>query len=140
MMSWSRRVMSVTFASALTLITVGQPAQAAISQDSGWVYTTDGAGKIYFDADRKGYPGQELLIVCDIKADARGVTGAAEWRVDPVKFGKQITDSSSSGDCTSYAGNFIPEGYLLHVWVCKYHTSTNDIGNFSYCRVGAGIG
>lgn len=106
---------------AVATATVGLGAQAAhASTNSGWVYTADSSGAVYFDADLNGYPGYEKITVCDNKADGRGV------RADVIGYDgdglttKTVSDPSDDGHCASIQGNFFLEETRVSVVVYEY--------------------
>lgn len=96
---------------------VSTPAQAAPSQNSGWVYTANNSGGAYFDADLAEYAGFEKITVCDNLADGYGVEVVVDGYFDESAG---VADPKADGKCVSVQGDMFTEGYPVYVHVFEY--------------------
>ncbi|MFD9195470.1 hypothetical protein ACFWCA_45575 [Streptomyces phaeochromogenes] len=112
-----RKVSMVAGIAAIVTLSLAPQAQA--SQNSGWVYTSNLSGAVYFDADLNGYPGVEKITVCDNKTDGRGVTGEVVGQDGSGTVRYIITDPSNDGHCESMQGNYFLEDTPVNVFVSE---------------------
>jgi hypothetical protein len=110
----------------------GAPAQAAVPpKNVGWLYTTNGAGAVFFDADLAGYPSWEKITVCDNVANSYGVTVRIISDAGTPE-GRNFNDPSSDGKCSSYSDNFFADGYGVTVTIKEYSGATSRYQNIGY--------
>jgi hypothetical protein len=120
---------------ALTIaavFTFGQPARA--SENSGWIYTSNESGAVYFDADLAGWPGYEKITVCDNKSDGRGIVAyVTYYYAANGTTTVEVRDPSNDGDCASTAGNFFIDEKFIYIIVFEYGgTDDDDHANWGY--------
>jgi hypothetical protein len=94
-------------------------AQAADSQNVGWLYTVGAGGAVFFDADLAGYTGYEKITVCDNNSNGKGVKALV--REYGGSESKTVSDPSNDGHCAAVQGNFIPDGEKVEVRVWEYN-------------------
>jgi hypothetical protein len=104
-------------------VLAGAGAPALASQNVGWLYSIDGGGAVFFDADLNGELGIEKITVCDNKTDGRG--GEAEVTSDIDSW--LVADPSHDGKCVVYQGNLFPEETWVTVRVWEYAGSWTSI-------------
>lgn len=106
---------------ALAAATMGFGVQAAqASSNTGWVYTTDKGGAVYFDADLNGYPSVEKITVCDNKSDGRGIEAEVTGYDGGGHHTYILDDPSNDGHCASYSANLFLEETDVEVVVYEY--------------------
>ncbi|MEH0549181.1 hypothetical protein QA802_40895 [Streptomyces sp. B21-105] len=105
---------------------MGLTTQAQASQNSGWIYTSNQSGAVYFDADLNGDPGVEKITVCDNTSDGRGITAEVrgEDGTGPVVW--IVSDPSNNGNCEHIQGNFFLEETPVQLVVYEYWGSHSD--------------
>ena len=108
------------------IVTLSLATQAQASQNSGWVYTSNLSGAVYFDADLNGYPGLEKITVCDNKTDQVGITAEIIGKNGSGTVREYITDPSNNGHCESMQGNYFLEDTPVYVYV--YDTNGENQG------------
>lgn len=113
------------FAGAVAAVLASAAAPAEASDNVGWLYTVNGGGAIFFDADLNGQPGVEKITVCDNKSDGRGVMGEVEvWGGGDSAV---VGDPSNDGKCNSITGDFFKEETLVVVRVWEYAGSWTSV-------------
>ncbi|KPI24439.1 hypothetical protein OK074_7016 [Actinobacteria bacterium OK074] len=116
-----RALRRASMVAGITLMsTAGLATQAHASANSGWVYTSNSSGAVYFDADLNGYPGYEKITVCDNKTDGRGVQALVQGYDGGGNVAVQLYDPSNDGDCTYTIGNFFLEETAVDITVYNY--------------------
>jgi hypothetical protein len=129
--AWGWR--SGLLASAIVAIVgvAGAPAQATVPpRNVGWLYTTNNAGAVFFDADLAGHSGWEKITVCDNYAPDGAII---EARIDSdANVSQWFQDTSRNGHCTAYAGNFFSDGYAVTVYVYEYSGQSANYFNIGY--------
>ncbi|NUP42985.1 MAG: hypothetical protein HOY76_39695 [Streptomyces sp.] len=116
---------------AVAAATLGLGAQAAqASSNSGWVYTANNSGAVYFDADLNGYPGLEKITVCDNKSDGRGIEAVVTGYDGDGQISYVLDDPSNDGHCASASGNFFLEDTSVSIVVYEYWGSST--ANYGY--------
>jgi len=118
-MDWMRGMRKLAVVGCATALTVAGFAQPSSASDNvGWLYTINGGGAIFFDADLNGYPYVEKITVCDNKSDGRGVTG--EVVSFDGSFTLSLSDPSNDGHCEATSGDFFTEEEPVSVKVYEY--------------------
>ncbi|GAQ67749.1 hypothetical protein [Streptomyces scabiei] len=121
-------------AGIVAMSTIGLATQAQASSNSGWVYTSNRSGAVYFDADLNGYPGYEKITVCDNTTDNRGTEAVVQGYDGDGAVAYVVTDPSNNGECASAIGNFFLEETAVKVTVYEYWGS--NTAHFGY---GSGV-
>ncbi|MFJ6088261.1 hypothetical protein ACIQI8_43595 [Streptomyces sp. NPDC092369] len=119
-------------AGIVAMSAMGFATQAQASQNSGWVYTSNQSGAVYFDADLNGYPGLEKITVCDNKTDGRGTDALVTGKKGDTSIGEYLNDPSNDGHCESRTGDFFTEETAVGVGVWEYwgdNTAHNGFGS-----------
>ncbi|WP_129843522.1 hypothetical protein [Streptomyces sp. RFCAC02] len=108
-------------AAAAVLATATQANAQAAPQNVGWLYTGNGSGAVFFDADLAGYASQEKITVCDNTANGWGIEAVVQG-TSPSGVEKFVTlrDPSSDGHCASVHANYFADGYFVWVTVYEY--------------------
>jgi hypothetical protein len=114
--------------------TIGLATQAQASSNSGWVYTSNSSGAVYFDADLNGYPGYEKITVCDNTTDGRGTEAVVQGYDGDGAVAYVVDDPSNNGECASAIGNFFLEETAVSVTVYEYWGS-----NTAHPGYGSGV-
>ena len=125
-----RRVSMV--AGIVAMSAMGFATQAQASQNSGWVYTSNQSGAVYFDADLNGYPGLEKITVCDNTTDGRGTQALVMGKKGDTSVFIWENDPSNDGHCRSTQGDFFTEETDVSVGVWEYwgdNTAHNGEGS-----------
>ena len=115
-MRWIRN--ASVFGGVLAAVLAGAGTPALASQNVGWLYSIDGGGAVFFDADLNGEPGIEKITVCDNKTDGRGV----EAEVTSILGNDSwlVADPSHDGKCVAYQGNLFKEDTWVAVRIWEY--------------------
>ena len=119
-------------AGIVAMSAMGFATQAQASQNSGWVYTSNQSGAVYFDADLNGHPGLEKITVCDNTTDGRGTQALLIGKKDGGSTAEFENDPSHDGQCESRTGDFFTEETDVSVGVWEYwgdNTAHNGYGS-----------
>ncbi|MER5951011.1 hypothetical protein ABT127_33750 [Streptomyces sp. NPDC001904] len=104
----------------MTLSTLGLATQAQASQNSGWIYTSNQSGNVFFDADLNGYPGIEKMTVCDNTSDGRGIRAEISGKSPDGTTWVFQSDPSNDGHCATLQGNWFYEESPVNIVIYEY--------------------
>jgi hypothetical protein len=129
-MSWTRRSILFSAVTAVTLLGAATPALA--STNSGWVYTTNDYGAVYFDADLNGYPGLEKITVCDNESNGWGIEARVIAPDDEEHDAAwTVKDPTNDGKCVAIEGNLFVEEMTIEIWVREYSGTLQRAARFA---------
>lgn len=131
--AWGWRSGLLASAIAAIVGVVGAPAQATVPpRNVGWLYTTNNAGAVFFDADLAGHDGWEKITVCNNNIPDGDIV---EVRIDgDVNLSKWFQDTTRNKHCTAYSGNYFSDGYAVTVYVYEQGGQSAD-----YFNIGHGV-